>query len=93
MYCASCGKLINDAAAICVHCGVATNKFKQANRPFLGFIFSFLIPLAGLIISIIEFVKAKNQGDNASLALAGIIISSVRIGLSVLWILYMVSLF
>ena len=34
MYCSKCGKLIDDAAVICVNCGVATQNFnKQQNTP------------------------------------------------------------
>lgn len=45
----------------------------------LGFVFAFLFPLtiAGLICSILGFVKAKKGASLGGLALAGIIISSV----------------
>ena len=31
MFCAKCGKEINDEAVVCVHCGCATGKSVQAN--------------------------------------------------------------
>ncbi|MBU0997757.1 MAG: TM2 domain-containing protein [Firmicutes bacterium] len=31
MYCSNCGKEIDDKAAICIHCGVPTNHYKNVN--------------------------------------------------------------
>lgn len=31
MYCSSCGKEINDNAAVCIHCGVAVKKAGEAH--------------------------------------------------------------
>ena len=45
-----------------------------------GFILAFLMPLLGLILSIIALKKSKNAADsNRSLAVAGIVISSMAI--------------
>ena len=41
----------------------------------LGFIFSFVIPVVGLILSILGFVQTKKEEKGHGLALAGIIIS------------------
>ncbi len=50
-----------------------------------GFVLSFLVPILGLIFSIIGYVKAKEYNDNAKgLSLAGIIISSVFIAFAIL---------
>ncbi len=95
MFCNNCGKEIDDNAVVCPHCGVAVN-MKSYNSQFqpqtdsntiaiIGFVFSFLFALVGLICSIIGFNKAKNEGaPHRGLALAGIIISAVSIGLSIL---------
>ena len=32
MFCANCGKEINDNAVICVHCGCSTGKEEQSNK-------------------------------------------------------------
>ena len=50
----------------------------------IGFILSFLVPLAGLICSIIGFNNAKKEGvARKKLSLAGIIISVVFLALGV----------
>ena len=42
-----------------------------------GVVFAFLIPLLGLILSIVSLVQSKNAGQKNGLAVAGIIISIV----------------
>jgi len=42
-----------------------------------GIIFAFLIPLLGLILSIVGLVQARSAGQKNGLAVAGIIISIV----------------
>lgn len=49
----------------------------------VGFVLSFLCSLAGLIISIIAYNRSKAVGYKNNLALAGIIIASVLIVLSI----------
>ncbi len=113
MFCKFCGQEIADNAIICVHCGRPTDQYATANKSeqktqpvankqntiaIVGFVLSFIVALAGLICSIIGYKKAKNEGlDNGSLALAGIIISAVSMGLSLilsfLWIPAVISLF
>ena len=98
MFCNNCGKEIDDNAVVCPHCGVAVNtksyngqsQFQpQADNntiAIVGFVFSFLFALVGLICSIVGFNKAKNEGaPHIGLALAGIIISAISMGLSVLF--------
>ena len=94
MFCKNCGKEIDDNAVVCPNCGVATEKMQQATAPtqkntiaVVGFIFSFLGGLIGLICSIIGFKNSKKPeyaGDGRGLSLAGIIISSIEIGIVVL---------
>jgi hypothetical protein len=51
----------------------------------VGFVLSFFMPLAGLVVSIIAYNRAKFTDDFNSLgyAKAGIIISAIEIGLAV----------
>lgn len=59
----------------------------------VGFVLAFLIPLAGLICSIIGYNNAKQQGlRNKDLAFAGIIVSIVVLVLCVLSVLLYVGL-
>ena len=90
MFCGNCGREIDNKAVICPHCGVATKggsaPATQGNTiAIVGFVFSFFIALVGLICSIIGYKKAKNEGaPYGGLALAGIIISAISIGLVIL---------
>ena len=91
MYCENCGREIDDRAVVCPNCGVATGRRGvQASNDgnavaIVGFVFSFLIAIVGLICSIVGYKKAKNEGaPYGGLALAGIIISAVSMALAVL---------
>lgn len=91
MFCDNCGSEIDDRAVICSHCGVQVGKRSiqsenQGNTlAIVGFVLSFFIAIAGLICSILGYKKAKNEcAPYKGLALAGIIISAVSIGLAVL---------
>ena len=96
MFCTNCGNEINDNAVICTKCGVATQNFginnkaaepkKESNTlALIGFILSFFVPLAGLICSIIGYKRSKNDGlEGKNLALAGIIIIAVYMGISLI---------
>ena len=85
MYCRKCGKEILDEAVFCVHCGCSTqvnpapaaqsaNDAPSTGRAVLG----FFIPLAGLIIWLINKdtkpLMAKSAGKGA---LIGVIVSVV----------------
>ncbi len=92
MFCKNCGSQIDDNAAVCPHCGVATDNYKTAPTvnetntiAIVGFILSFFIAIAGLICSIIGYKKAKEMnGTGKGFALAGIIISAIEIVLTVI---------
>ena len=61
---------------------------KDNTIAIVGFIMSFFIPLAGLICSIIGYKNAKKFGsDHRGLALAGIIISAITIGVVVIYLI------
>ena len=95
MYCKNCGHEVNDNAVICPNCGVATDNYlKTSTAPeqkntmaLIGFILSFFVAIAGLIISIIAYKNAKKpeyNGDGKNFALAGIIISAVSMGIGLI---------
>ena len=90
MFCKYCGKEVNENAVICPNCGVATDNYNKATvapeqkntMALIGFILSFFVAIAGLVISIIAYKNAKKpeyNGDGKSFALAGIIISAVSL--------------
>lgn len=84
MFCKKCGKEILDDAVICVHCGCSTQDNKAAltntnDAPSTGMaILGFFIPLAGLIVWLINKdtkpLMAKSAGKGA---LIGFIVSMV----------------
>ena len=92
MYCANCGKEIDDRAVICPYCGVATGKTANANAStenntmaIVGFVFSFFIPFIGLICSIIGLKKSTDlNGKGKGLAIAGLIISIISIAITLI---------
>ncbi|MCM1546436.1 MAG: zinc-ribbon domain-containing protein [Clostridiales bacterium] len=87
MYCKNCGREISDNAVVCPHCGVQVKPMGGSSQSgtqgentiaIVGFVFSFLFALVGLICSIMGYKKAVNEGaPYKGLALAGIIISAV----------------
>lgn len=88
MICKKCFKQISDKAVVCPHCGTQTGVIvPQSNSGYVsnenpvaivGFVFSFLVAIVGLICSSIGYKRAKNEGaPYKGLALAGIIISAV----------------
>ena len=91
MFCKNCGKEIDDKAAVCVHCGVAvTNETSSRTNTLaiVGFVLSFLVPVAGLVCSILARGKCRESGEGGEgLARAGIIISSVELGLEAVSVL------
>lgn len=99
MYCRNCGQQIDDQAVICPHCGVPTQNMAQTGQKtntlaVVGLVLSFFVSIAGLICSIIARKQCieRNEGG-AGLALAGIIISAVSIGISVIYIFVLIGLF
>ncbi len=73
-FCASCGKEINADAVVCVHCGCAAGgnlaTGAKPDAPNIGYaILGFLIPIAGLILFIVNKdirpLEAKSAGKGA----------------------------
>lgn len=59
----------------------------------VGFILSFFISIAGLIVSIIAFVQIKRTGERGrGLALAGIILGAVFLVFGIIWTIFIFSL-
>ncbi len=83
MFCKNCGKEIDDRAVVCPNCGVQVGTVAPAEKKtnvlaIVGFIFAFIMPIVGLICSIIGRNKAPECGGNGKgLATAGIVISVV----------------
>lgn len=93
MYCKNCGANVDDKAAVCPSCGAQVNGIaaKKNTIAIVGFIFSFLFAIVGLICSILGYKKSKTDGaPHGGLALAGIIISIVNM---ILGIIINVSMF
>lgn len=97
-YCVNCGKQIADEAVFCTGCGCSTNYGKNVGYDYArqrdtdsaspmsitGFVLSFIVAIAGLIVSIIAHNEAKRTGNGKSVGMskAGIIISSVSMGVA-----------
>lgn len=95
MYCSNCGNQIDDNAVVCIHCGCATpnaqNNQPAAQKPtesntlaIVGFVLSFFIAIAGLICSILGLKRVPEyNGNGRGLAIAGIVISSISMFLTI----------
>ena len=86
MYCAKCGKEINDEAVVCIHCGCAVGNKKATvqkaeDAPNAGFaLLGFFIPLVGLILYLTWKdtlpLRAKSAGKGALIGFCtGILVS------------------
>jgi len=57
--------------------------------PIMALIFSILMPFVGLILAIIDMARCKSQGKKqSSLTTAALVLSGVRIGLSILIMIF-----
>ncbi len=92
MFCKNCGKEINDRAAFCAYCGVPTSHDESSQQTeatnvlaIIGFIFSFFIPIVGIVCSIIGYNETiKHNESGRGLALAGIVISAIFMAIGVI---------
>lgn len=98
MFCPKCGKDIRDDSAFCPFCGVQVGNFstptpKTNVLAIVGFIFAFLMPVVGLICSIIGKNKVEECGGNGrGLATAGIVISVIAIVLYLIIVIASVAM-
>ncbi len=99
-FCENCGKELKQSSTFCSECGTPITKDVKTNQltekknngisvsgfvcALIGFITCGLTSLIGLVLSIIGLIKSKKQGKTDVLAILGIIISSIIVGL---WIL------
>ena len=94
MFCKNCGRELDDRAVVCPNCGIQVGEMKCSNEnietytlSIIGFILSFVVTIAGLICSIIAYRKCRDEGLNGkSLAIAGIVVSSVSMALAVIFV-------
>lgn len=88
MFCKNCGKEISDNAYVCPNCGVkvAADAPKQKNnKALIGFIFSFFIPLVGLILGILGYKDSQKMNDEGrGLAIAAIVISAISLVINII---------
>lgn len=98
-YCTNCGKKIDNAAHICTDCGIRvavvenqnSNSERTNGLAIAGFISSFFISLVGLILSIVGLNQIKKTNERGKgLAIAGIVISSAKMVLTVLATIFII---
>ena len=101
MFCPNCGTKNN--SQFCTNCGtklgnnapIAQDNSNKTNLyAILGFVFAFIMPPVGLVLSIIALndMKKKNEGGKG-LAIAGIIIPSIYILFVILFFVAFFSTF
>lgn len=83
-YCGHCGKEIMSEAVICPHCGCPTENYKgiqEQDVPSTGLnVLSFLIPLAGLVIYLIDRERMPQRARAAGKwALIGMVVCVVLV--------------
>ena len=93
MFCSKCGKEVNDEAVVCVNCGCAIEGKKASvinseDAPNTGFaVLGFFIPLAGLILYLINKdtapLKAKSAGKGALIGFCVSLAFSIIYGIAV----------
>ena len=93
-YCGICGSKLKDGK--CPKCKIEEKEIVGENSSngmaIVGFVFSFIFSTLGLIFSIIGYNRSKDlNGKNRGLALAGIIISGIGIGLDFLAIVLLLA--
>ena len=101
MFCTNCGNKLKNNVTFCTNCGqklVSDNNTQINNNTLpeniktlgiVGFILSFVFMPIGLVLSIVSL--AKSNGCKNGFALAGIIVSIVKIVLTILIILFYMS--
>lgn len=103
MYCKHCGHKIEDTDIYCSNCGTSTDYINSPKTrlnkntniyAIVGFIFSFVLGIVGLILSIIGYQRAdtKYNGNCKKLAMTGLIISEITITWQITFISLIVSL-
>ena len=97
-YCSHCGKEVADEAYV-PNCGckIAQSGSGASLSPLsiAGFVLAFIIPLIGLIVSIVARNNARDEDDekSAGFAKAGIVVSAIFIAIYVLLIFVSIVVF
>ena len=101
-YCTNCGKNMDSDATFCVYCGTHntgevkssfTSRGSFSTEPVNGFavgglMLSFMLPVTGLILSLIGLKKAKESDDNGKgIAIAGIITAATILSFRLLFLI------
>ena len=98
-YCSHCGTEVADEAYVCPNCGckIAQSGSGASLSPLsiAGFVLAFIIPLIGLIVSIVARNNARDEDDekSAGFAKAGIVVSAIFIAIYVLLIFVSIVVF
>ena len=97
-YCSHCGVVVLDEAVVCPKCGCPAQRVNATTNcenkdwngfALAGFIVSFYTVLVGLVLSIVGLCQVKRNGGNGKgFAIAGIVITTLKILLYIsIWIL------
>lgn len=97
MYCINCGKKMNDNQRFCTNCGTEniknSNKQEKKNNSnvlaIIGLITALLFSgIIGLILSIAGLFESKKLETGKTLSIVGIVISSIKILLTIIIIIF-----
>ncbi len=99
MFCKNCGSEIDDNSVVCPNCGTAmrdtyvAQPTEKNTLAVVGLVLAFIMPLVGLIISIMAKKKAEElNGDGKGLATAGLIVSIVYMVIAVISVIIVMAL-
>ena len=95
MYCKNCTSQMDDGARFCINCGAPAQQQpydypvaypaprKQNTLALVGLILAVVMPLPGLVVSIVARSQCRETGeDGENLAKIGIIVGAVRLALN-----------
>ncbi len=100
-YCSECGQKLNEKENFCSHCGhnikdskTITNQNKTNKPSLVGFICSFFLTITPIILCIIGLVQTKRtKEDGKGFAIAGLIISAIKLISLMLIIVFLICIF
>lgn len=102
MFCKNCGKEIDDKAEICVFCGVPTKRAEAGKKRTNGFgiagfvvallslwlgVYFCVVPIVGLVLSIVGMAFSKRYNSCNGLAVAGLVLGIISLAIwGLVWI-------